>query len=49
MFPVSQKAKLQWEKNHVYLQVPHSDQNLMSIKWFCSLKNIDDSIVPKGS
>ena len=36
------------KQNNVYTEVPYTGQELISLKWVCSFKNIDDNVVAKS-
>ena len=36
-----------WKKN-VYTEVPYTGQKLISLKWVCSFKNIDNNVAAKA-
>ena len=36
------------KQNNVYIEVPYTGQELISLKWVCSFKNIDDNVVAKS-
>ena len=37
-----------WKQNNVYTLVPYAGQKLISLKWVCSFKNIDNNVVAKA-
>ena len=42
-------AELQsWKESDVYIEVPYNGQNLVSLRWVCTLKDIDNEVVPKA-
>ena len=49
---VFQSAKetelMSWKKNQVFEEVPYIGQKTISLKWVCTLKNIDNKTFPKA-
>ena len=42
-------AELQsWKESDVYIEVLYNGQNLVSLRWVCTLKDIDNEVVPKA-
>ena len=42
-------AELQsWKESNVYIEVPYNGQNLASLRWVCTLKDIYSKVVPKA-
>ena len=37
-----------WKQNNVYTEVPYTGQKLVSLKWVCSFKNVDNNVVAKA-
>ena len=49
-FQTAKQTELSSWKQYVYTEVPYTGQKLMSLKWVCSFKNIDNKarLVAKG-
>ena len=42
-------AELQsWKESDVYIKVLYNGQNLVSLRWVCTLKDLDNKVVPKA-
>ena len=40
-----EKELSSWKQNNVYVEVPYNGQNLISLKWVCTLKTVEDCII----
>ena len=43
-----EKELSSWKQNNVYVEVPYNGQNLISLKWVCTLKTVEENTVPKA-
>ena len=48
-FQAAKQTELsRWKQNNVYTELPYTGQKLISLKWVCSFKNIDNNVVAKA-
>ena len=48
-FESSQQIELEnWKQNQVHDEIPYSEEKTVSLKWVCSLKNVDNKTISKS-